>query len=90
MEKIEVSNVYCLSIKEYTCEDYQEEGKLFTGECCRCISAQEYITLKINGIPTKEFTEVVFSKPDDMGNSFIRQILFKKIAYVEKADHTNF
>lgn len=90
MEKIEISNVYCLSIKEYTCEDYQEEGKLYIGECCKGISAQEYITLKTNGVPTKEYTQVVFSKPDGMDNSFIRQILFKKIAYVEKAAHTNF
>lgn len=90
MEKIEISDVYCLSIKEYTCEDYQEEGKLYIGACCKSISAQEYITLKTNGVPTKEYTEVVFSKPDEMDNSFIRQILFKKIAYVEKAAHTNF
>lgn len=90
MEKIEISNVYCLSIKEYACEDYQEEGKLYIGACCRGISAQEYITLKTNGVPTKEYTQVVFSKPDEMDNSFIRQILFKKIAYVEKAAHTNF
>ena len=90
MEKIEISEVYCLSIKEYACEDYQEEGKLYVGACCRGISAQEYITLKTNGVPTKEYTQVVFSKPDEMDNSFIRQILFKKIAYVEKAAHTNF
>ena len=90
MEKIEISEVYCLSIKEYACEDYQEEGKLYVGACCRGISAQEYITLKTNGVPTKEYTQVVFSKPDEMDNSFIRQILFKKIAYVEKANHTNF
>lgn len=90
MRKIEISNAYCLSIKEYTCEDYQEEGKLYVGECCRSISAQEYITLKINGVPTKEYTQVVFSKPDETGGSFIRQILFKKVAYVEEANHTNF
>lgn len=90
MEKIEISDVYCLSIKEYACKDYQEEGKLYIGECCKDISAQEYVILRTNGIPTKEYTEVVFSKPDEMGNSFIRQIIFKKVAYVEKANHTNF
>jgi hypothetical protein len=90
MEDIKVSEVYCLSIKEYTCEDYQEEDNLYVGPCCRGISAQEYITLKTNGVPTKEYTEVVFSKPDEMGNSFIRQLMFKHIAYVEKAAHTNF
>lgn len=92
MEQIRINNVYCIHITEYTYTDwFSEEQKTITdGPAIVSITEEEYNVLKANGVKTEEYTQVVFSKEGFNESSFIRQLMFKHIAYIDKANHTNF
>lgn len=92
--QIHISNVYCLHVTTYTPDvQWDEEEPISTGWAILNISAEEYEQLKQAGVKCEEYTQIVFGKTkiDDTGESRpIRQLMFKYVAYVDRADHTNF
>lgn len=84
-----VENIYAMSIKEYT-HTSAITGELCTVKACISITKAQYDTLKSEGLPTKDYYEVIFGAENSPNVEIIRQVLYKHVVYVDKADHTNY
>lgn len=84
-----VENIYVMSVKEYTHTNPLTEEQC-TEMAYLSISKKSYKTLKAEGLPTKEYYQVIFAKEDFFNMDEIRQVLHKHVVYVDKACHTNY